>query len=118
MSLKIIVTDTHSALGRALEHDLEREHCQMLSPDIQWEDAFAVRDFLTQHKPDVVINTLAWEESPSESQQALLPIVAANIANVCASLEVPLLHFSSYQVFGVNNKSSHSEKDIPAPMSA
>jgi len=118
MSLKIIVTDTQSALGRTLEHDLEREQCQMLSPKIQWEDAFSVREFLTQHKPDVVINTLAWEESPSESQQALLPIVAGNIANACAALGVPLVHFSSYQVFGADNKNSHSEKDIPAPINA
>jgi dTDP-4-dehydrorhamnose reductase len=118
MSLKIIVTDIKSALGRTLEHDLEREQCQLLSPDIQWEDALAVRDYLAQHKPDVVINTLAWEELPSLGQQSLLPIAAANIANACASLDVPLLHFSSYQVFGVDNKSSHSEKDIPAPVSS
>jgi len=118
MSLKIIVTDTQGALGRTLEHDLEREQCQLLSPKIHWEDALAVRDYLTQHKPDVVVNTLAWEDSPSAEQQDLLPIAAANIANTCASLGVPLIHFSSYQVFGVDNKSSHSEKDIPAPVSA
>ncbi|RYY03742.1 MAG: NAD-dependent epimerase/dehydratase family protein [Gammaproteobacteria bacterium] len=118
MSLKIIVTDVKSALGRTLEHDLEREQCQLLSPDIQWEDAHAVRDYLTQHKPDVIINTLAWEETLSEVQQTVLPIAAANIANACAHVGVPLVHFSSYQVFGVDNKSSHSEKDIPAPASA
>lgn len=118
MSLKIIVTDTKSALGRTLEHDLEREQCQLLSPDIHWEDALAARDYLAQHKPDVVINTLAWEEMLSAEQQTLLPIVAANIATACAHLGVPLIHFSSYQVFGVDNKSSHSEKDIPAPVSA
>lgn len=118
MSLKIIVTDTQSALGRTLEHDLEREQCQLLSPNIHWEDALATRDYLIQHKPDIVINTLAWEEMPSAEQQTMLPIVAANIANACASLGVPLIHFSSYQVFGVDNKSSHSEKDIPAPVSA
>ena len=118
MSLKIIVTDTQGALGRTLEHDLEREQCQLLSPNIHWEDAAAARAYLLQHKPDIVINTLAWEEIPSPEQQALLPIVAANIATACASLGVPLIHFSSYQVFGVDNKSSHSEKDIPAPVSA
>ena len=117
MTLKIIVTDTQSVLGRTLEHDLEREQCQLLSPQIQWEDALAAREYLTQHKPDVVINTLAWEESPTTEQQILLPIVAANIANVCASLGVPLIHFSSYQVFGLDNKTSHSEKDIPSPLS-
>lgn len=118
MSLKIIVTDTRSALGRTLEHDLEREQCQLLSPDIHWEDAVAARDYLVQHKPDVVINTLAWEELPSQEQQTLLPIVAANIALACASLDIPLIHFSSYQVFGIDHKSSHSEKDIPAPVSS
>jgi dTDP-4-dehydrorhamnose reductase len=117
MSLKIIVTDTQSALGRTLEHDLEREQCKLLSPSIHWEDALAAKEYLTQHKPDVVINTLAWEELPSQEQQTLIPIVAANIANACASLGVPLIHFSSYQVFGLDNKSSHSEKDIPAPVS-
>lgn len=117
MSLKIIVTDTKSALGRTLEHDLEREQCQLLSPDIHWEDAAAVLDYLQQHKPDVLINTLAWEESPAPDQQALLPIAAANVAKACAHLDVPLIHFSSYQVFGADNKSSHSEKDIPAPLS-
>ncbi len=117
MSLKIIVTDTQGALGQTLEHDLAREQCQLLSPSIQWEDALAVREYLTQHKPDVIINTLAWEEMPSREQQSLLPIVAANIANACASLGVPLIHFSSYHVFGDDNKTSHSEKDIPAPLS-
>lgn len=118
MSLKIIVTDTQSALGRSLEHDLEREHCQLLSPAIPWDDALATRAYLTQHKPDVVINTFAWEELLTAEQQVLLPKVAANIASACASLGVPLVHFSSYQVFGVDAKSSHSEKDIPAPASA
>lgn len=117
MSLKIIVTDTQSALGRTLEHDLEREQCQLLSPGIQWENARAVQDYLDKHKPDIVINTFAWEESLSQEQQTLLPIVAANIANACATAQVPLIHFSSYQVFGIDNKSSHSEKDIPAPVS-
>jgi len=118
MSLKIIVTDIRSALGRTLEHDLEREQCQLLSPDLNWEDAVAAREYLVQHKPDVVINTLAWEESPTPEQQSLVPVVAANIANACASLGIPLVHFSSYQVFGIDKKSSHSEKDIPAPVSA
>ena len=117
MSLKIIVTDIQGALGQTLAHELELAQCQLLAPKIHWEDALAVREYLTQHKPDVIINTLAWEELPSPDQQILLPIAAANIANACASLGLPLIHFSSYQVFGVDNKSSHSEKDIPAPVS-
>lgn len=118
MSLKILVSDTQSALGRTLEHDLEREHCQLLAPSLHWDDRQAVRDYLHQHKPDIVINNYAWEELPATEQLALIPLVAANLANACAELGVPLIHLSSYRVFGTDNKSSHSEKDIPAPASA
>ncbi len=118
MSLKILVTDTRSALGRTLEHDLEREHCQLLSPALDWADPTAVADTLKRLKPDIAINTLGWEDNPDATQQHLLPIAAANLARACAAGNVPLLQFSSYKVFGADNKSSHSEKDTPAPTSA
>jgi len=117
MSLKILVTDTRSALGRTLEHDLEREHCQLFSPALHWDDPVAVREYLAKHKPDILLNTFAWEEIPSGEQQFLIPAVAGNIARICAAMQIPLVHFSSYKVFGADNKSSHSEKDIPAPNS-
>lgn len=118
MSLKILVTDIHTALGRTLEHDLEREHCQLFTPDVHWEDAIAVREYLASHKLDVVINNFSWEECPTAEQEMLIPIVAANLADACASLNLPLIHLSSYKVFGADNKSSYSEKDIPAPISS
>ena len=117
MSLKILVSDTANALGRALEHDLEREHCQLITSTIHWENALSVRDFIARTKPDIVINTRGWDDEPGPEQCALLPLVAANIASACAALAIPLIHFSSYKVFGIDNKSSHSEKDIPAPLS-
>jgi dTDP-4-dehydrorhamnose reductase len=121
MAYKILVTDLTNPLGRALEHDLEREHCQLFSPsalELNWLDGAAVNLYLATIKPDVIINTLAWGDLLSIEQQALLPAVATTIAYACAPLGVPLLHFSSYKVFGGDHKSSHSEKDIPAPASA
>lgn len=117
MSLRILVSDTRSALGRTLEHDLEREHCQLLMPDINWLDAGAVLHYIAQHKPDIVINTLGWDDIPNIEQLSVLPVVASNIALACVARDVPLIHFSSYKVFGTDNKSSHSEKDIPSPIS-
>jgi dTDP-4-dehydrorhamnose reductase len=121
MTYKILVTDVTSALGRALEQDLEREPYQLLSPgasDLHWLDAAAVSHYITTYKPDVIINTQGWDDILNTDQQVLLPMVANNLALACAPSGIPLLHFSSYTVFGVDNKSSHSEKDIPAPMSA
>lgn len=118
MSLKILVTDTRSALGRTLEHDLEREHCQLLTPDVNWADAEAVTAAVRRLKPDIAINTLGWEDNPGPDLQRILPVAAEHLAAACAAGAIPLLHFSSYKVFGADNKSSHSEKDIPAPGSA
>lgn len=117
MSLRILVSDTRSALGRTLEHDLEREHCQLLMPDINWLDAGAVLHYIAHHKPDIVINTLGWDDIPNIEQLSVLPVVAGNIALACVARDIPLIHFSSYKVFGADNKSSHSEKDIPSPIS-
>lgn len=120
MPYKILITDVASALGRALEHELERELCKLYAPDLSelnWLDGAAVIAYIAALKPDVVVNTFAWDESLTLEQQALFPRVADNVALACAPLAVPLLHFSSYKVFGADSKSSHSEKDIPAPAS-
>jgi dTDP-4-dehydrorhamnose reductase len=45
-----------------------------------------------------------------------LTSAAVNLAKACAPHSLPLIHLSSYRVFGSGNKSIHSEKDIPAPM--
>jgi dTDP-4-dehydrorhamnose reductase len=121
MPYKVLVTDILNPLGRALEHDLEREHCKLFFPstaELNWIDSGAVNLYIAALKPDVVINTRGWGDILNAEQQALLPLVAANVAYACASLGVPLLHFSSYKVFGNDHKSSHSEKDIPAPLSS
>lgn len=122
MPYKILITDAASALGRALEHELEREQCKLYSPDINelnWLDGAAVLEYIALLEPDIVINTFAWDETLTLEQQALFPRVAGNVALACAplagKLAVPLLHFSSYKVFAADSKSSHSEKDIPAP---
>jgi dTDP-4-dehydrorhamnose reductase len=120
MPYKILMTDATNALGLALEHDLEREHCKLFAPtahELNWMDASAVMAYITALKPDVVINTLGWAETLNAEQQLLMPIVAAKIAQACVVLTVPLLHFSSYKVFGADPKSSHGEKDIPSPVS-
>jgi len=121
MPYKILVTDITSALGRALEHDLERELCKLYTPtlsELNWLDGAAVIEYIAALRPDVVINTFGWDDILSSEQQALFPRVADNVALACAPLGVPLLHFSSYKVFGTDSKSSHSEKDIPAPVSS
>lgn len=121
MSFKLLLTDNTTALGRALEHELEREFFTLVIPaanEVDWRNATAAVDYVRRVKPDVVINCLGWEDIPTAAQQVLLPLAAAHLAQACAPSKVPLIHFSSYKVFGCDNKSIHSEKDEPAPTSA
>jgi dTDP-4-dehydrorhamnose reductase len=120
MSFKLLLTDNSTALGRALEHELEREFFTLIVPspaEINWHDAAAVADYVRRIKPDIVINCLAWEDLPSATQQASFPKITGHLAQACQPAATPLIHFSSYKVFGSDNKSIHSEKDDPAPNS-
>lgn len=120
MSIKLLLSDNSTALGRALEYELEREFFTLVVPtanEVDWRDSASVLDYVRRIKPAVVINCLGWEDIPDTADQELLPLAAAHLAQACASPKVPLIHFSSYKVFGNDNKSIHSEKDTPAPTS-
>lgn len=118
MPLKILLTDNVSALGCALEYELTREQLNIALPtakDVVWQDAVSVLAYMSQLKPALVINCLGWDDSPSTAQQELLLIAARHLAQACAQLDIPLIHFSSYRVFSSDTKSIHSEKDEPVP---
>ena len=120
MSLKLLLTDASNALGRALEHELERESFHLFIPssdDMDWNKPASVAQYVRVVRPDVVINCAGWEDITSLSQQTLLTEAASHIAEACAPFNIPLIHFSSYRVFGGDNKSTHSEKDVPIPNS-
>lgn len=120
MPVKLLLTDNSTALGRALEHELEREFFTLVVPaagDVDWRNPTDVNDYVRRLKPAVIINCLGWEDIPNAAQQELLPLASTHLAQACASANTPLIHFSSYKVFGNDNKSIHSEKDTPAPTS-
>lgn len=120
MSLKLLLTDTSNALGRALEHELERESFNLFVPDsgdLDWDKPASVAQYVSVVRPDIVINCAGWEDITSLSQQNLLINAASHIAEACAPFHIPLIHFSSYRVFGGDNKSTHGEKDVPTPNS-
>jgi dTDP-4-dehydrorhamnose reductase len=118
--LKLLLTDATNALGAALEHELERESFNLVVSSaraLDWTRSEAVAEYIHSVKPDVVINTLGWAVDPPPDQLELLPKAAAHLAAACQPGSVPLIHFSSYRVFGCDNKSRHSEKDAPTPNS-
>jgi dTDP-4-dehydrorhamnose reductase len=120
MSLKILLTDSSSSLGQALAHELEREPFNLLTPSdaaLDWADAGAVNAYLLHQKPDAIINCRGWvAASQRQDFQALLATVNS-LATAESASAIPQLHFSSYKVFGGDNKGTHSEKDDVSPVS-
>lgn len=116
MTFTLLLTDNRGALGRALEHELEREFFKLVVPaagEVEWSSAEAVADYIRRVDPDLIINCVGWDDIPGAQQQKLLAVAAKHLAQACAS--IPLIHFSSYTVFGGDTKSIHGEKDEPAP---
>jgi dTDP-4-dehydrorhamnose reductase len=118
MSFKLLLTDVISPLGRALEHELEREPFKLFTPsaaELDWNDSGSVLAYIDLHKPDLIINCRGWEDAYRPGEQTLLVTTARQLAEICAGSDVPLIHFSSYSVFSGNDKGTHNEKDETEP---
>ncbi len=108
-------------MGLALEHELERESFNLLTPrfdELDWKNLTQVEAYLCRVKPDIVINSLGWLDGPSEADMSLLVQAASNLASAVFPLNLPVIQFSSYRVFGGDNRSSHAEQDSTSPTSA
>ena len=119
MPLKLLLTDTHSSLGRSLLHDLERESFNLLAPDMQeldWADAAAVDSYIHHRRPDLVINTFGLDALIAGQGADIFLRAAANLASTSGARDTPIIHLSSYQLFS-GDKSTHSEKDPVNPLS-
>lgn len=119
MSFTLLLTDVISPLGRALEHELEREPFKVLAPgaDVDWANPTSVASYLNEHQVDLVLNCRGWEEAYKPGGQARLLETAETLTITCSAEDIPLIHFSSYSVFGGDTKGTHSEKDVIAPLS-
>ena len=119
MSFKLLLTDVISPLGKALEHELEREPFKLLAPsadELDWANAQSLQAYLAGHQPDLIINCRGWEEAFQEQGQALLIDTARQLAQLGAEQTIPVIHLSSYSVFGGDGRGTHSEKDDVAPI--
>lgn len=120
MSFTLLLTDVNSPLGKALEHELEREPFKLLAPaagELLWSDSATLAYYIAREQPDLVINCRGWEEAYYPGGQDKLVETARQLGSLCKAHNLPLIHLSSYSVFGGDAKGTHSEKDSPSPNS-
>jgi dTDP-4-dehydrorhamnose reductase len=122
--MKILLTGSNGQVGFELQKKLnalgeviatDREELDLTNPD-------AIRHFIDQTKPDIIINPAAYtavdkaELEPDLAYQ--INVTAPKIlASIAAELDIPLIHFSTDYVFDGLKKGAYVETDPTNPQS-
>jgi dTDP-4-dehydrorhamnose reductase len=122
--MKILLTGKNGQVGFELQKILsllgeviatDREELNLANPE-------AIRQFIDQVKPDMIINPAAYtavDKAESEAEMAYQINVTAPevLASMAAELDIPLIHFSTDYVFDGLKKEAYVETDTTNPQS-
>jgi len=116
---KILITDAHCPVGKAIHRAFEHSSYTVLTPlvdNVDWESAAAITEYLEDNNVDIVINTTGWQETPDVGHQLQMVDAAKALASAAVNTQCIVIHLSSYRVFGGENKSAYDELDKPLPL--
>ena len=122
--MKILLTGKNGQVGFELNKKLslmgeviatDREELDFVNPD-------AIRQFIDQTKPDIIINSAAYTavdkaESEPDLAYQINVTVPEVLASMAAELDIPLIHFSTDYVFDGLKKDAYIETDSTNPQS-
>lgn len=116
MAINILLTDTQSPLGNGLRHRFESTTFRFVADhpaELSWTDDSAVREYLDQVKPNLILNSTGWGEGAAVKPD-LLADGAACLGRCVAGRDVSVVHLSSHRAFHGERTVSHSEYDLPS----
>jgi dTDP-4-dehydrorhamnose reductase len=122
--MKILLTGSNGQVGFELQKKLnalweviatDREELDLTNPD-------AIRQFIDQTRPDIIINPAAYTAvDKAESEQELVCKINVTgpefLAEKARELDIPLVHFSTDYVFDGLKKEAYVETDKTNPQS-
>lgn len=124
--MRIALIGAHGQLGTALSRTLASDELIPLAHNaIEITESSSVHSALETHRPELVINTAAYnlvdkaEDEPLQAY-AVNALGARILAQSCAALNSTLVHISSDYVFGLAGarETPYAESDAPGPQSA
>lgn len=122
--MKIVVTGCKGQVGTELLRQGEAAEYVMVGMDadlLDITDPGAVEAAIVSHKPDAVINAAAYTavdraELDADAAFAVNRDGPANLAKVCADLDISLVHYSTDYVFDGSKKGAYVESDPVSPL--
>ena len=123
--MKILVTGSKGQLGHELLIQGNNFGYEILPadlPDLDITDKTQVKHRLEKYRPSFVVNAAAYTNvDRAETEQNLAFAVnrdgPANLAEICAEFEIPLIHISTDFVFDGKKDSPYIESDPVSPLS-
>lgn len=123
--MKVLVTGINGQVGQEfIQSSLaDKYNVEIIGYDkssLNIADLATVQSVLNKEKPDVIINTAAYTavdkaEEDTDLAYKVNEIGPKNLAEVCNSLQIPIIHISTDYVFDGETNSPYDETDLPNP---
>lgn len=118
----ILVTGANGQLGQVMRSILSTEEVIFKGRELDITDIEALREFVSNHKIETIINTAAYTAVDlAETESALAFHInsfgARNLALISQEFQIKLIHISTDYVFDGTNYKPYNEQDITNPMS-
>ena len=119
--MRIMIIGSDGQLGTDLVRTLDGDLAPLTHADIEISDRASVAEAMAKHKPELVVNTAAYDEvdlAEDDPSRAIATnmIGARNLALACAEADVDLFHVSTDYVFGGEKREPYEVTDLPAPL--
>ncbi len=119
---RVLVTGANGQLGSELKELLgdAKEHFFTDGDTLDITDLFALKRFVKENDIDVILNCAAYTAVDKAEEEAELATLinrdgAKNLAEICVSEGVKLVHISTDYVFDGKNYKPYNEEDNPNP---
>ena len=118
----ILITGANGQLGQVIRTILSTEEAIFKGRELDITDIEALREFVSKHKIETIINTAAYTAVDlAETESALAfhinSLGVRNLALISQEFQIKLIHISTDYVFDGTNYKPYTEQDITNPMS-
>lgn len=118
----ILITGANGQLGQVMRSILSTEEAIFKGRELDITDIEALREFVSNHKIETIINTAAYTAVDlAETESALAfhinSLGVRNLALISQEFGIKLIHISTDYVFDGTNYKPYTEQDFTNPMS-